>query len=81
MPENRASARKHLLISLAQSSGGESSQMLNTDQRRNDAHAQARQEEARLLGARDYKYVVGSGDGGVMNFRTFADDWFCEPQR
>ncbi|KAJ6107534.1 hypothetical protein N7523_008857 [Penicillium sp. IBT 18751x] len=36
-------------------SGGETSQMLNKDRRRNDAHAQARQEEARLLGARDYK--------------------------
>jgi hypothetical protein len=29
--------------------------MLNKDHGRNDAYAQARQEEARLLGARDYK--------------------------
>lgn len=66
MPDNRAPASRQLLISRALFSGGESSQMLNKDQRRNDAHAQARQEEARLLGARDYKYVVGSGDGGAM---------------
>lgn len=67
MPDNRPPAGRQLLISRAIFSGGDPSQMLNKDQRRNDAHVQARQEEARLLGARDYKYVVGSGDGGVMN--------------
>ncbi|KAJ5148888.1 hypothetical protein N7448_000466 [Penicillium atrosanguineum] len=66
MPDNRAPAGRQLLISRALFSGGESSQMLNKDQRRNDVRAQARQEEARLLGARDYKYVVGNGDGGAI---------------
>jgi hypothetical protein len=55
MPDNRAPAGRQLLISRAPFSGGDS-QMLHKEQRRYDAHAQARQEEARLLGA-SYRYV------------------------
>lgn len=48
--------------------------MLNKDQRRNDAHYQARQEEARLLGGvKDYKYVVRKWEWRGYEFTLMTD--------
>lgn len=54
MPSPCAPAAKPLLISPVFPSGSDAPQMFGKNQKRNDV--QARQEEARLLGARDYKY-------------------------
>lgn len=54
MPSSCDPAAKSLLISPPFPSGSDAPQMFGNNQKRNDA--QARQEEARLLGARDYKY-------------------------